>query len=135
IQPFNSMNNRYLPFPELTTDCVVSMDDDWDMPHDHITFAIQLWQAQFFNHIVGFKHLGRQHFRGRDGKWNYRKADDAVSIMLPSGAVYHRRFHSIYSYVLPASSRRTVDQLTNCDDILFNMMVANTTGNAPVVID
>ncbi|KAJ3099914.1 hypothetical protein HDU96_010532 [Phlyctochytrium bullatum] len=136
VQPFNSMNNRYLPFPEIATDCVMSMDDDWDMPHDHLTYAIRLWQASFFNHLVGFRHLGRQHYRGRDGKWYYRKSEhDAVSIMLPSGAVYHRRFHHMYSYELPGAARRVVDRLTNCDDILFNMMVANATGNAPVVID
>ncbi|KAJ3218173.1 Exostoses (Multiple)-like 3 [Dinochytrium kinnereticum] len=136
VQPFNSMNNRYLPFSEMTSDCVISMDDDWDMPHDHITYAIQLWQAQFFNHIVGFRHLGRQHFRGRDGKWYYRKVEnDGVSIMLPSGAVYHRRFHEMYSRSLPTAARLTVDKLTNCDDILFNMMVANATNSGPVVID
>ncbi|KAJ3189030.1 Exostoses (Multiple)-like 3 [Irineochytrium annulatum] len=134
----NTMNNRFLPFEEIATDCVISMDDDWDMPHGHITFAIRLWQAQFFHNLVGFKHLGRVHvFDEKTGRYAYHKSGKAggVSMVLPSGAVYHKKYHEMYTNALPRQARMTVDRLTNCDDILFNMMIANATGSGPVVID
>ena len=39
-----------------------------------------------------------------------------------------------YTHQLPQSARALVDETTNCDDILFNFMVANTTGSAPVFV-
>lgn len=30
-QTKNSLNNRFFPYPEIKTDCIVNMDDDWNM--------------------------------------------------------------------------------------------------------
>ncbi|KAJ1556452.1 Exostoses (Multiple)-like 3, partial [Cladochytrium tenue] len=114
------------------------MDDDWDMPHDHLAFSIKLFQGHFFNHLIGFGHLGRTHKVDPEDKsrWTYstdNKKD--VSIVLPSGSVFHRKYLDMYTHALPQVARDKVDELTNCDDILLNMMVANATGSCPVVVE
>ncbi|KAI9364524.1 glycosyl transferase family 64 domain-containing protein [Zopfochytrium polystomum] len=139
-QKKNSINNRYIPFPEIKTDCIISMDDDWDMPHDHLAYAIQLFQGDFFNHLIGFQHQGRVHLPGETGgdetkAWKYSTENSKqVSIVLPSGAVFHRKYLDMYTNHIPAHAREKVDELMNCEDILFNMMIANATQSGPVVV-
>ncbi|KAJ3416794.1 hypothetical protein HDV05_000168 [Chytridiales sp. JEL 0842] len=143
--PINSLNNRFIPYPQIKTDCVVNMDDDWDMPHDHLTYAIKLFQDHFFNNLIGFRRLGRTHEIDlessgdtrniKETRWKYTTNNQAVSIVLPSGFVYHRKYLDMYTKQLPQSARDTVDKIMNCDDILFNMMIANATSSGPVVID
>lgn len=36
---------------------------DWDMPHEHIKYAIDVWKGHFWDHLVGFYHQGRNHVR------------------------------------------------------------------------
>lgn len=134
-QTVNSLNNRFYPWAEITTDCVVNMDDDWNMPFEHIYNAIHVWKSDFFNHLVGHHHQGRSHMKS-EGKWKYSRSNKkSVSIMLPSGLVYHRKYLSMYTYDLPAATRQLVDETMNCDDILFNFMVANATRAGPVVLE
>ncbi|KAJ3352838.1 hypothetical protein HDU83_007640 [Entophlyctis luteolus] len=38
LQSNSSLNNRYIPFEEIRTDCVISMDDDFDVPHNHLAY-------------------------------------------------------------------------------------------------
>jgi hypothetical protein len=111
------------------------MDDDWNMKYDHIRFAVRVWQGQFFNHIVGHHHQGRTHGQYK-GRYKYLKDNEkAVSIMLPSGMVYHRKYLFMYTHAIPDAARRLVDENMNCDDILFNFMVANHTQSGPVVLE
>lgn len=57
------------------------------------------------------------------------------SIVLPSGMVYHRKYLAMYTEAPTLQpARRLVDDVMNCDDILFNFMVANATNSAPVFI-
>ncbi|CAF3821321.1 unnamed protein product [Rotaria sordida] len=59
----NSLNNRFYPYKEIRTDCIINMDDDWDMPYSHMAFAIDTWRGHFFNNLVGFSHQGRNHIQ------------------------------------------------------------------------
>ncbi|KAI8610646.1 glycosyl transferase family 64 domain-containing protein [Chytriomyces sp. MP71] len=163
-QPRNSMNNRFLPFSELKTSCVLAMDDDWDFPHSKLLRAIRTWQTSPTGsaRLVGFQQQGRVHIRKPNSdapkslldlhvrgirpnarlahtrvlfRWGYGKTTRAaVSILMPSATVYHARYHEMYTKGLPKQAREVVDEVTNCDDILFNMLVANATGMGPVVL-
>jgi hypothetical protein len=211
VQERNSMNNRFRPHPRITTDCVLNMDDDWNMPHQVMFFAIRLWRHRFSDRIVGLSNLARLHggaghnaaaagygrrshrsgdTAGQDGAnnggggggggqlqlseagddddddgdakglnssrdagaavdsaslplplpleraWLYLKNSSAPqSMALPSGMVYHRRYMAAYSAPHLAAARRLVDKLVNCDDILFNFVVANATGLPPAFVD
>lgn len=133
-QAFNSLNNRYQPFSQVTTDCVISMDDDWDMPVHHLEFSVMLWRTQFWNQIVGFRHLGRYHTKEKN-EWVYHAGKyRSASMMLPSGSVYHRKYLGMYANALPSSAKGYVDSVLNCEDILFNFMVSNATRTSPVVV-
>ena len=140
----NSLNNRFYPHKQIQTDCLINMDDDWDMPYSHMAFAIDTWRGHFFDNLVGFSHLGRNHvpiYSNGTLKYSYSakmarsKQGAFYSIVLPSGFVYHRRYLDQYTYQLPEIAREIVDSVTNCDDILFNFLIANTTKQGPVVID
>lgn len=48
-----------------------------------------------------------------------------------SGFIYHRKYLDIYSFELPEEARAMVAKHNNCEDILFNYMVANATGAGP----
>jgi hypothetical protein len=140
----NSLNNRFYPHKQIQTDCLINMDDDWDMPYSHMAFAIDTWRGHFFYNLVGFSHLGRNHipvYINGTLKYSYSteilpsKKGAFFSMVLPSGFVYHRRYLYQYTYELPQTARNIVDSLRNCDDILFNFLIANATKQGPVVID
>lgn len=139
----NSLNNRFYPHKEIKTDCIINMDDDWDMPYEHMSFAIDTWRGHFFQNLVSYSHLGRNHVWGKlNETYQYiytprrpkTNTSEFYSIALPSGLVYHRRYLHMYSFSLPRITREIVDSLQNCDDILFNFMVANHTKQGPVFI-
>ncbi|KAJ3111822.1 Exostoses (Multiple)-like 3 [Physocladia obscura] len=165
IQPRNSMNNRFLPFPSQKTSCTIAMDDDWDFSHAKIIRAIRIWQTRAFSRLVGFRQQARIHIRRPQhtpaisttlmalkvsgisptavhaktsvlSQYAYVKlVHGAASILMPSATVYHVQYHHMYTHRLPSAARAVIDELTNCDDILFNMMVANATGAGPVVLE
>ena len=149
-QRANSMNNRFRPSPYVDTDCVINMDDDWDMPYPVMEYAVRVWHAGYQDELVGLSNNGRVHGKGIVGSsasngarssrptWKYSssmvKGKGVRSIVLPSGMVYHRRYLALYTERIPAEARALVDDVMNCDDILFNFMVANSTKHAPVFI-
>lgn len=45
--------------------------------------------------------------------------------------MYHRKYLDMYSFDLPQAARDVVDEVQNCDDILFNYMIANATQSGP----
>ena len=40
----NSLNNRFLPFDEIETEAVLSVDDDAHLRHDEIIFGFRTWR-------------------------------------------------------------------------------------------
>lgn len=48
-----------------------------------------------------------------------------------SGFIYHRKYLDMYTHQLPHEARDYVDEVANCDDLLFNYMMANATGTGP----
>jgi hypothetical protein len=144
----NSMNNRLLPHPEIRTDCVLLMDDDWDMPYDVLDQVARTWHGHLFHRLVGV--LGRN-FRYNasvpfpvmpaaanragvanvvHGPYTYvPQGSHAPTIALPSGLAVHRRYLAAYA-ALPPALLQVVDDVVNCDDLLLNILVANLTGGA-----
>lgn len=37
----NSLNNRFLPYDEIKTEAILSIDDDTNLRHDEIVFAFR----------------------------------------------------------------------------------------------
>jgi hypothetical protein len=135
----NSLNNRFtLPIEHVTTDCILSLDDDMSAlkPKD-ILFGFNVW-IQNSDRIVGFPSKSHRwdskgtifmnlHFltdttntRRSDG-WQYVPEQyDRFSFILTGAAFYHRFYAWLYSRISP-SLHAMVDQNRNCEDLVFNM--------------
>lgn len=51
----NSLNNRFLPFDEIETDAVLSVDDDVHLRQDEILFGFRYVGDGI---IISFRHVG-----------------------------------------------------------------------------
>jgi alpha-1,4-N-acetylglucosaminyltransferase EXTL3 len=129
----NSLNSRFLPFDLLTTDAVLSMDDDTLLRNDEIVMAFRVWRENR-DRIVGFP--ARYHTwssNARDYIYeSYLSCE--YSMILTGAAFYHRFYHYAYTYIMASSVRRLVDQMSNCEDIAFNMLVSHLTRKPPLKV-
>jgi len=133
-QARNSMNNRLQPQPEIATNCVVMMDDDFDMPVDVLDQSMRLWHSHHFDRLVGVR--GRQHaVNTTSNEYVYVSyKGETSSMVLPSGMIFHRKYLEHYA-ALPAALTNIVDEVINCEDLLFNILMANVSRAGPVWID
>ncbi|KAJ3114611.1 Exostoses (Multiple)-like 3 [Phlyctochytrium bullatum] len=132
----NSMNNRFRADREFSRDCLISMDDDWDMPFDHLQRATKAWRRYGFDQLIGYRHLARKHVPIGNGEYEYKHADNAgASMVLPSGLVFHRKMLDLFAADDVREARELVDEITNCEDILFNILAELGLARILVVTD
>ena len=149
----NSMNNRLKPRKEIKTDCVIYVDDDVNMARNVLNYAARLWaRPGSRDALVGLRRQGRLHAASGEEQqqqqqqqqqqkqpkhqgWVYVKNTTApVSIVL-SPWVFHRKYLALYTQTLPRAARQLVDTTTNCEDLLFNFLVAQKSKRAPILVD
>ncbi|PAA67670.1 hypothetical protein BOX15_Mlig033285g2 [Macrostomum lignano] len=129
--PGNSLNNRFLPWSQIRTEAVLSLDDDVYMRQDELVLAFRVWR-EHRDRIVGFP--ARFHARSGSG-WVYNSNQTCEYSMVLTGAAFlHVHYLHLYSYWLPAALRAEVDRLTNCEDILMNFLVSHVTRKAPIKV-
>uniref|UniRef100_A0A1I8HM14 Exostosin domain-containing protein n=1 Tax=Macrostomum lignano TaxID=282301 RepID=A0A1I8HM14_9PLAT len=129
--PGNSLNNRFLPWSQIRTEAVLSLDDDVYMRQDELVLAFRVWR-EHRDRIVGFP--ARFHARSGSG-WVYDSNQTCEYSMVLTGAAFlHVHYLHLYSYWLPAALRAEVDRLTNCEDILMNFLVSHVTRKAPIKV-
>jgi len=129
----NSLNNRFLPYSLIKTDAILSLDDDVMLRADEIMLAFRVWRENR-DRIVGFP--ARYH------TWNFStnnyeyKSDHTCeySLILTGAAFYHRFYSHVYSYFVDERIRNKIDEINNCEDIAFNMMVAHMTRKPPIKV-
>jgi len=133
----NKLSNRFYPYSEIETECVLSMDDDISMlTNDELEFAYQVWR-EFPDRIVGFP--SRTHtYDNTSNQFKYESEwTNDLSMVLTGVAFYHKYWHYLYT-AAPSNEQKSikdwVDQHINCEDIAFNLMVANATGKAPIKV-
>jgi glucuronyl/N-acetylglucosaminyl transferase EXT2 len=157
----NRLSNRFYPFKEIDSDCVLSIDDDITMLNgDELEFGYQIWR-EFPDRIVGFP--SRLHkFDNSSGRWKYDSEWlNEMSMVLTGAAFYHKvtktiietcieikigqtysispllsvqYYDYLYTYQMPARIRDWVDEHMNCEDIAMNFLVSNVTGKAPIKV-
>ena len=66
----NQLSNRFYPYPEIETECILAIDDDILMlTTDEIEFGFEVWR-QFPDRIVGYP--SRTHVWDVEmGRWKY----------------------------------------------------------------
>ena len=133
----NRLSNRFYPYAEIETECVLSMDDDINMmTTDELEFAYQVWR-EFPDRIVGFPSRTHVHDNS-SGHYKYESEwVNDISMVLTGVAFYHKYWHYLYTAATSPQQREIkdwVDEHINCEDIAFNMMVANATGKSVVKV-
>lgn len=76
-----------------------------------------------------FANSFKQNAWGYTSKWtNY------YSIVLTGAAFYHRYYNYVYTNWLPLLLLKTVQQSSNCEDILMNLLVSHVTRKPPIKV-
>merc|ERR1712200_347724 len=129
----NSLNNRFLPFSEIETEAVLSVDDDAHLRHDEIIFGFRVWRENR-ERLVGFP--GRFHAWDMDhNSWNYNSNYSCeLSMVLTGAAFYHKYYSYIYTYTMDSAVKEMVDEFMNCEDLAMNFLVSHVTRQPPVKV-
>jgi len=129
----NSLNNRFLPFSEIETEAVLSVDDDAHLRHDEIIFGFRVWRENR-ERLVGFP--GRFHAWDMDhNSWNYNSNYSCeLSMVLTGAAFYHKYYSYIYTYTMDSAVREMVDEFMNCEDLAMNFLVSHLTRQPPIKV-
>ncbi|XP_038600644.1 exostosin-1 [Tachyglossus aculeatus] len=127
------MSSRFLPYDNIVTDAVLSLDEDTVLSTTEVDFAFTVWQS-FPERIVGYP--ARSHFwDNAKERWGYTsKWTNDYSMVLTGAAIYHKYYHYLYTHYLPGSLKGMVDQLANCEDILMNFLVSAVTKLPPIKV-
>lgn len=127
------MSSRFLPYDNIVTDAVLSLDEDTVLSTTEVDFAFTVWQS-FPERIVGYP--ARSHFwDSTKERWGYTsKWTNDYSMVLTGAAIYHKYYHYLYTNYLPASLKNMVDQLANCEDLLMNFLVSAVTKLPPIKV-
>uniref|UniRef100_A0A671RK81 Exostosin-1a n=1 Tax=Sinocyclocheilus anshuiensis TaxID=1608454 RepID=A0A671RK81_9TELE len=127
------MSSRFLPYENIKTDAVLSLDEDTVLSTTEVDFAFTVWQS-FPERIVGYP--ARSHFWDPNKeRWGYTsKWTNDYSMVLTGAAFYHRYYNYLYTHYLPSSLKSMVDQLSNCEDILMNFLVSAVTKMPPIKV-
>ncbi|XP_068189909.1 exostosin-1b isoform X1 [Antennarius striatus] len=127
------MSSRFLPYENIATDAILSLDEDTVLSTTEVDFAFTVWQS-FPERIVGYP--ARSHFwDSNKERWGYTsKWTNDYSMVLTGAAIYHRYYHYLYTHYLPSSLKSMVDQLANCEDILMNFLVSAVTKLPPIKV-
>lgn len=129
----NSLNNRFLPWDEIETEAILSIDDDAHLRHDEIMFGFRVWR-EARDRVVGFP--GRYHaWDIPHQSWLYNSNYSCeLSMVLTGAAFFHKYYAYLYSYVMPQAIRDMVDEYINCEDIAMNFLVSHITRKPPIKV-
>lgn len=125
----NSLNNRFIPYKEIQTEAVLSMDDDIDLKQYEIIFAFRVWREQR-DRIVGFPARYHAHF----GQENFYNSNHTCqfSMILTGAAFIHKLYMNAYTNYMAPIIRQKVDEWMNCEDLAMNFLVAHITRKPPI---
>ncbi|XP_037073398.1 exostosin-2-like [Pollicipes pollicipes] len=130
----NLLSNRFYPYDEIETECVLALDDDITMlTVDELEFGYQVWR-EYPDRIVGFP--SRNHvWNNVTQSWGYDSEwTSDLSMVLTGAAFYHKYWNYRYTNSLPGNIKQWVDDNMNCEDIAMNFLVSNVTGKAPIKV-
>jgi hypothetical protein len=144
-ETIDSLNNRFLPDPKITTEAVFSLDDDTLMLCQDVENGFEEWKlnrnrlAGFFPRLVVenfsdenlLPHRGRIAPRRSSTKYKYLDEREAFrrgeyNMMLTVAMFYNVALMEQYWQPVgfPAAGRELVDRMNNCEDILMNYIAA-----------
>uniref|UniRef100_A0A5F8GA60 Exostosin like glycosyltransferase 1 n=1 Tax=Monodelphis domestica TaxID=13616 RepID=A0A5F8GA60_MONDO len=125
-------SDRFFPYSAIGTDAILSLDAHSSLSTSGL-LSFVVWQS-FPERIVGFQ--TQSHFWDEiKGSWGYTdQRPNEFSMVLMDAAFYHRYYHVLFTHFLPAPLRDLVDELSECEDILMNFLVAEVTKLPPIKV-
>ncbi|XP_024912714.1 exostosin-1a-like isoform X1 [Cynoglossus semilaevis] len=128
-----TMSSRFYPHDAVTTDAVLSLDEDSVLSTNEVDFSFLVWQ-NFPERIVGYP--ARSHYWDSSrSRWGYTsKWTNDYSMVLTGAAFYHRYYHFLFTHLVPTGLLTTVDNMANCEDILMNFLVSAVTKQPPIKV-
>lgn len=126
-------NSRFVPRSVINTTAILSLDEDIKLNSDEIDFAFSVWRT-FPDRLVGFP--ARGHFWGSGkSQWMFSSTwSNQFSMILTSGAFYHKYYNFMYTHHLARRVHRMVEHYGACEDIAMNFLVADITKKPPIKI-
>lgn len=120
---------------DIKTDAVLVCDDDVEVDGESFEFAFRVWGVNR-ERIVGF--FARSHDVDLNRKeWVYTVHPDRFSIVLTKFMLLKSDYLFRYSCeggTRMAQMRKIVDSVRNCEDILMNFVVADSTNMGPILV-
>jgi len=134
----DSLNNRFVPLLKLSTEAVLSIDDDLIIPCNLIEDTLSVWNS-FPRALVGFspRMIGWDPISGnsRYMRWQHTWWSGLYSIMLTKICIIHRDYLTAFVKTIPTTFFDHVNKIRNCEDIAMAHMVAKLSNAAPVWVD
>ncbi|GFN83266.1 exostosin-2 [Plakobranchus ocellatus] len=131
---FNRLSNRFYPYDDIQTECVLALDDDIVMlTPDEIEFGYEVWR-EHPDRLVGYP--SRLHLWQNDTQSFSYESEwmNQISMVLTGAAFHHKYYSFMYTYGMPGNIKQWVDEHINCEDIAMNFLVTNVTGKAPIKV-
>ncbi|GMT30915.1 hypothetical protein PFISCL1PPCAC_22212 [Pristionchus fissidentatus] len=125
----NSLLNRFIPYDEIETEAIVSLDDDQNFSHSELVFAFRVWR-EHRDRLVGFpeRYTHMQYGKGKYGL----SAVCEYSLILTGFAFMHKEFLYEFTYNQHPSILEHIEKNRNCEDIAMNFLVAHLSRKPPV---
>lgn len=134
--PKDSLNSRFLPIPDLSSDALFMVDDDLKVSCESLQLGFLAWRS-FQDSLVGYyPRLGSSAAR-RDGSemdvmtyhnWPEVFFHQRFNLILTKASFLHKKYLELYSSSShPSEIKEYVDAQMNCEDIAMGMLVANHT--------
>ncbi|XP_071791199.1 exostosin-2-like [Asterias amurensis] len=130
----NKLSNRFYPYDEIETECVLAIDDDILMlTPDELEFGYEVWR-EFPDRLVGYP--ARLHLWDEKlNKWKYESEwTNDLSMVLTGAAFYHKYFSFLYTHKMSNHIKTWVDDHMNCEDLAMNFLISNVTGKPPLKV-
>ncbi|KAK9861813.1 hypothetical protein WJX84_006539 [Apatococcus fuscideae] len=126
----NSLNNRFWPDEHIRNRAVLSLDDDILFSCKDLENGFASWR-QHPERLVGFyPRLAEGAPLVYSDNKPRMKAAGHYNIILAGGTFVDKAYYNDYWSPQHAEAREMVDELTNCEDLLLNFVVANATRSA-----
>uniref|UniRef100_A0A915AN40 MICOS complex subunit MIC19 n=1 Tax=Parascaris univalens TaxID=6257 RepID=A0A915AN40_PARUN len=127
-------SNRFIAFPEVTTEAVFSLDDDiGTLSVDEIEFAYQTWRENP-ERLVGFLPRSNMHNKSNGIHFYSSESSKNMNIIVTGAAFYHKYYGILYHKLLPILMRNCILAVESCEDIAMNFLISTLSGKCPLKV-
>lgn len=131
ISNINSLNNRFYPYDIINTNCIFSIDDDYDIDITVFEKSYNIW-LENQDRIVGFapRYIENNIYHGNADK---NKDKPYNTILTGGGCFFHYKY--LIKYTENNSIKNIVDKYFNGEDIAMNFIITKNSKKSPILVE